>query len=95
MQVVIQSRPDRPDFETRTDYTITEVGEMLNLDPSTVRTLIHSGSLAAWVVNPGAKRPTYRISREAIETLRNRQSVAPPIKSQPVRRKREGVIEFY
>ncbi len=92
---MIQQRPDQFDTLNRSDFSISEVADMLNLDPSTVRTLIRSGALSAWLVNPGAKRPTYRISREAIETLRSRQAVTPRAKSQPVRRKREGVIEFY
>ena len=46
--------------------TVAEYAELRATTPEMVRKLIRAGELKAEVLNPAAKRPTYRLSEAAI-----------------------------
>ncbi|MHB8957526.1 MAG: helix-turn-helix domain-containing protein [Pirellulaceae bacterium] len=68
------------------DLTISEVAAVLCVNRSTVSAYIRSGALPAWIVNPAAKRLSYRIRPEALDELRKRQAVVSPQKVERTRR---------
>ncbi|NOY30734.1 MAG: helix-turn-helix domain-containing protein [Planctomycetes bacterium] len=48
-------------------YPIKKTAELLGLNPESVRRLIRRGDLQAYKIPPDAKRPTYRVSQNAID----------------------------
>ena len=72
--------PPRP----QADLSCNECAEILGIHRTEVLRLIRSGVLRAWVLNPAARRKTYRIPAEALNELRERQAVqSPPLKGPP------------
>lgn len=48
-------------------FSVKQTAELLGLHPETVRSLIRRGELKAVKIRPLAKRPTYRVSQDAID----------------------------
>ena len=49
--------------------TVQEVSDFLKIHPATTRKLIAAGELPAVAINRTAKRPTYRVTTEAVSTF--------------------------
>lgn len=65
-------------------YTVPEVAARYQIDPDSVRDLIHGGELQAFNVGKGKKRPSYRITAEALAAFESRRAIRKP--DVPVRR---------
>jgi excisionase family DNA binding protein len=84
-------QPRGPAAFTRELLTPTEVATELRVTAEQIRSLIRRGELAAINVGAGAKRPLYRIRRQALnEFLARRWHSAPAAK--PVRVKRHPCV---
>ncbi len=80
----------------QSDLNISDAALELRIRRSAVVRLVTSGMLVGYVVSPpGAKRPAYRITREALDEFKRQYSA----KQQPKRRKAvpqcSEVIEFF
>ena len=78
-------------------YTVKDICVRYSVTVHTVLGWIRSGELRALNVGrvPGAKKPRWRITQEALDAFESARTPTPPApKAQ--RRKRQGdVIEFY
>lgn len=86
---MIKSGNDRF-WNERRDLTIAEVAEILHVDRGTVGRYIRSGVLKAWVVNPRAKRKSYRVAYDDLEAFRELQAYMPRAKAERRPRKKPG-----
>ena len=53
--------------------TVTEAATIVNVHPETLRRLVREGKLEAYQVNPGARRPDYRITPSALQAYRTQK----------------------
>jgi len=77
--------------------TVAEVADRLGVTTTLVRRWIHNGELRAIDVSgsPGGKRPTWRITLEAIHAFELRRSFTPPPPPTRRRKQQPEVIRFY
>jgi hypothetical protein len=82
---------------SRATFGVPDVCERYRVSEATVLHWIHSGQLRALNVGrtPGARRPRWRITAQALEEFEAARSAAPPAPRQRRRRQRDDVIEFY
>jgi len=52
------------------DMTVTEAAAIVSVHPETLRRLVREGKLEAYQVNPGARRPDYRITPASLQAYR-------------------------
>lgn len=78
-------------------FTIKQVCERYGVGQATCLTWIRRGELRALNVarSPAAKRPTWRITEEALQDFELIRNHAPPPPTRRRRRKQEGILEFY
>lgn len=57
-------------------FTLAQVAEKWGVSPETVRGWIHSGELAALVINPHARRKAYRVDAAALVDFEDRRRVS-------------------
>jgi excisionase family DNA binding protein len=78
--------------------SVRDLCERYEVSEHTVLSWIHSGELRAVNVGrrPGAKRPRWRISHQALEQFElARTPTPPPPRARRRKRAESGVIEFY
>lgn len=77
--------------------TVQEVSQRYGVGEHTVLGWIASGQLRAIHVGrrPGAGKPRWRITPEALAAFEQVRTSAPPAAKLPRRKRPEGVIEFY
>ena len=73
-------------------HPVSAVAELYSVDDQTVRDWIKAGDLAAVNVGKaGAKRPSYRVTPEALEQFeRSRRAVPMPSREVRTRRKKQA-----
>lgn len=78
-------------------YGIPDVCERYGVSEGTVLSWIHAGELRAINVGrtPGARKPRWRVTAQALEDFEAARSAVPPAPRQRRRRQRDDVIEFY
>jgi len=59
---------------TAADLSLPEAAAELALHVDTVRSLVREGAIAAYRVNPAARRPSYRVTRDALQAYRQRNA---------------------
>jgi excisionase family DNA binding protein len=74
---------------------VREVAELLGVDADAVRSLIHSGALAAHDVSTGRKRRTWRIPRQALDDFLIVRANRPAVPKPTRRRRAMAVTEFF
>ncbi len=85
------------DSATGRTFTVADLTERYGVSEHTVLGWIRSGELKAFSVgrSPGAKKPRWRVSAEAVESFELRRTPTPP-KARARRRRRDvSVIEFF
>ena len=78
-------------------FTVKQVAERYGVGGHTVLGWIRSGQLRAINVgrSPGAKKPRWRVTQEALETFELIRTHSPPPPRTRRRRQPAGVVEFY
>jgi excisionase family DNA binding protein len=78
-------------------YTVQDIQERYGVTDHTVLGWIRSGELRAINVGrrPGARKPRWRITQEALEDFEARRAPTPPAPRARRKRQPAGVIEFY
>lgn len=81
-------------------YSVKQICELYEVNEHTVLAWIHSGELEAINVGvePGKKKPRWRILHEArlkFERKRTKATPTAPVASTPKKKKPEGYVEYF
>jgi excisionase family DNA binding protein len=78
-------------------YTVQEIHRRYGVTVQTVLGWIHSGELRAVNVGrrPGAKKPRWRITQEALDAFEQARTPTPPPPRGRRRKRPADVVEFY
>jgi excisionase family DNA binding protein len=84
-------------ISSRATFTIPDICDRFDVSEGTVLAWIHAGELRAINVGrtPGARKPRWRITRQALEDFEAARTATPAAPRPRRRRQREDVIEFY
>mgnify|MGYP000532425698 CR=1 FL=1 len=79
------------------DLSISDAAKELRTRRETVKKLLTSGELVGYVIDPGAVRKSYRITRQALDDFKARRSAKQVATSRPKRAasKPQNQIQYF